>query len=102
MILIDEQETHEKETYKYFKILYNKELRLLHVSQNPRKTKARAFEATTMEDWKSDVEHNLNQVNIGQEDLASALSAAIRDNMSISGETTHPGGSIAIPSAITA
>jgi hypothetical protein len=63
-----------------------------------------------MDDWKSsvehnlsNVEHNLNQVNMRQEDLASALTAAIRDNMSISGEThTHPGGSIAIPSAITA
>jgi hypothetical protein len=102
MILIDEQERHEKETYKYFKNLYNKEFRLLHVSQNPRKTKARAFEATAMENWKSNVEHNLNQVNIGQEDLASALSTAIRDNMSISGETHYSGGSIAIPSAITA
>jgi hypothetical protein len=62
-----------------------------------------------MDDWRSsvehnlsNVEHNLNQVNIGQEDLATALSAAIRDNMSIGEETrTHPGGSIAIPSAIT-
>jgi hypothetical protein len=102
MILINEQVRHEKESYRYFKSLYNKELRLLHVSQNPRKTKARAFEATAMDDWRSNVEYNLNQVNVGQEDLASALSAAIRDNMSISGESTHPGGSIAIPSAITA
>jgi hypothetical protein len=103
MILINEQETHEKETYKYFKSLYNKDLRQLHVSQNPRKTKARAFEATAMYNWKLSVEHNLYQVNIGQEDLVTALSAAIRDNMSISGEThTHPGGSISIPSAITA
>jgi hypothetical protein len=45
MILINEQERHEKESYRYFKGLYNKELRLLHVSQNPLKTKARAFEA---------------------------------------------------------
>jgi hypothetical protein len=45
-----------------------------------------------MGDWRSNAEHNLNQVNIGQEDLATALSAAIRDKMSISGETTHPGG----------
>jgi hypothetical protein len=103
MILIDEQETHEKETYTYFKRLYNKELRLLYVSQNPRKTKARAFEATAMGDWKSSVEHNLNQVNMGQEELASILTAAIRDNLSISGEThTHPAGSISIPSVITA
>jgi hypothetical protein len=63
-----------------------------------------------MDDWRSsvehnlsNVEHNLNQMNIGQEDLATALLAAIRDNMSIGEETrTHPGGSIAIPSAITA
>jgi hypothetical protein len=55
-----------------------------------------------MDDWRSNVEHNLNQVNIGQEDLATALSVAMRDDMSISGVTTHPGGSIAIPSAITA
>jgi hypothetical protein len=102
MILINEQVRHEKESYRYFKSLYNQELRLLHVSQNPRKTKARAFEATAIDDWRSNIEHNLNQVNIGQEDLASALSAAIRDNMSISGETTHPRGSIAIPSAVTA
>jgi hypothetical protein len=39
-------------------------------------------------------------MNIGQEDLATALSATMRDNMSIA--TTHPGGSIAIPLAITA
>jgi hypothetical protein len=32
MILIDEQERHEKESYRYFKDLYNKDLRLLHVS----------------------------------------------------------------------
>jgi hypothetical protein len=102
MIRIDEQERHEKESYRYFKDLYNKELRLLHISQNPRKTKARAFEATAMDDWRSNVEHNLNQMNMGQEDLVTALSAAMRDNMSISGATTHPGGSIAIPSAITA
>jgi hypothetical protein len=102
MILINEQERHEKESYRYFKSLYNKELQLLHVTQNPRKTKARAYEAIAMDDWRSNIEHNINQVNIGQEDLATALSAAIRDNMSISGETTHPGGSIAIPSAITA
>jgi hypothetical protein len=53
-----------------------------------------------MDDWRSNVEHNLNQMNIGQEDLAIALLANMRDNMSLA--TTHPGGSIAIPSAITA
>jgi hypothetical protein len=65
MILINEQVRHEKESYRYFKSLYNQELRLLHVSQNPRKTKARAFEATAIDDWRSNIEHNLNQVNIG-------------------------------------
>jgi hypothetical protein len=100
MILIDEQERHEKESYRYFKNLYNKDLRLLHVSQNPRKTTARAYEAIAMDDWRLNVEHNVNQMNIGQEDLAIALSATMRDNMSIA--TTNPGGSIAIPSAITA
>jgi hypothetical protein len=53
-----------------------------------------------MDDWRSNVEHNLNQMNMGQEDLATPLSATMRDNMSIA--TTHPGGSIAISSAITA
>jgi hypothetical protein len=100
MILINEQERHEKESYRYFKDLYNKDLRLLHVSQNPRKTTARAYKATAMDDWRFNVEHNLNKMNMGQEDLATALSATMRDNMSIA--TTHPGGSIAIPSAITA
>jgi hypothetical protein len=97
---MDEHERHEKETYRYFKNLYNKDLRLLHVRQKPRKTTARAYEAIAMDDWRSNVEHNLNQMNIGQEDLATALSANMRDNMSLA--TTHPGGSIAIPSAITA
>jgi hypothetical protein len=98
--MIDEQERHEKESYRYFKKLYNKDLQLLHVRQNPRKTTARAYEAIAMDDWRSNVEHNLNQMSIGQEDLATALSANMRDNMSLA--TTHPGGSMAIPSAITA
>jgi hypothetical protein len=99
IVMMDEHERHEKETYKYFKNLYNKDLRLLHIRQNPRKTTARAYEAIAMDDWRLDVEHNLNQMNIGQEDLATALSANMRDNMSLA--TTHPGGSIATPSAIT-
>jgi hypothetical protein len=102
MTLIDEQERHEKDSCRYLKSLYNNELWLLHVRHNPRKTKAIAYEAIAMDDWRSNVDHNLNQVNIGQEGVATALSATIRDNMSISKEATHPGGSIAIPSAITA
>jgi hypothetical protein len=100
IVTMDEHERHEKESYRYFKDLYNKDLRLLHVRQNPRKTTARAYGAIAMDDWRSNVEHNLNQMNIEQEDLATALSATMRDNMSLA--TTHPGGSIAIPSAITA
>jgi hypothetical protein len=80
---MDEHERHEKETYRYFKNLYNKDLRLLHVSQKPRKTTARVYEAIAMDDWRSNVEHNLNQMNIGQEYLATALSVNMRDNMSL-------------------
>jgi hypothetical protein len=89
-----------KDTRKSHTDTSNKDLRLLHVSQKPRKTTARAYEAIAMDDWRSNVEHNLNQMNIGQEDLATALSATMRDNMSIA--TTHPGDTITIPSAITA
>jgi hypothetical protein len=93
----------EKERYNHFKRLYNKEQQLLHVSQNPRKTKARAFEATAMEDWKSHMEHDLNQVHIRQEDLATSFTAAIRDNLSLGGETqVPPAGTISILTAISA
>lgn len=64
-----------KEIYEAFKKLYKEELAILYVEHG--KTKGRAYHSVNdnQDDWRTAMEHNIDQTNAEIEDLASAYSA---------------------------